>query len=387
MKTAGRRRLLTGVLTAVLLVSIPVIRAGATSDTKEKLEKAKQEKQATEEQKNATETNIDNMEEAKTGLAGELAGLTTQLTEVSNNLETIENNIIAKNDEIAKTQEELEEAKKTEEWQYTCMKKRIQFMYEQNSQMYLEALFSSSSFSDFLNKSEYFEQIAAYDQKMLAQYKETRKQVEETEARLEKEKEELDEMKASAEAEHEKFSGLINKTKGNISSYSNQIAGAESHVAALEAQIEEQNKNISALQKQLAEEMAKSRLAANSSWRDISEVSFTEDDRYLLANLIYCEAGGEPYDGQVAVGAVVINRVLSSVYPSTLSGVDYQNRQFEPVSTGRLALALAENRATASCYRAADEAMRGMTNVGNCVYFRTPIPGLEGINIGGHVFY
>jgi len=89
----------------------------------------------------------------------------------------------------------------------------------------------------------------------------------------------------------------------------------------------------------------------------------------------------------VAVGAVVINRVLSSVYPSTLSGVIYQNRQFEPVSTGRLALALAENRATASCYRAADEAMSGVTNVGNCVYFRTPIPGLEGINIGGHVFY
>ena len=56
--------------------------------------------------------------------------------------------------------------------------------------------------------------------------------------------------------------------------------------------------------------MAKSRLAANSSWRDISEVSFTEDDRYLLANLIYCEAGGEPYDGQVAVGAVVINVLL-----------------------------------------------------------------------------
>lgn len=387
MKTAGKRRLLAGFLAVVMFLCIPVIRAGATSDTKEKLDKAKQEKEATENQKNATETTIDNMEEAKTGLAGELAGLTTQLTEVSDNLETIENNIIAKNEEITKTQEELEEARKSEEWQYTCMKKRIQFMYEQNSQMYLEALFSSSSFADFLNKSEYFEQIAAYDQKMLAQYKETRKQIEEKEAQLEKEKEDLDEMKASAEAEHEKFSGLINKTKGNISSYSNQIAGAEAQVAALEAQIEEQNKNISALQKQLAEEMAKSRLAANSSWRDISEVTFTEDDRYLLANLIYCEAGGEPYDGQVAVGAVVINRVLSSVYPNTLSGVVYQNRQFEPVSTGRLALALAENRATASCYRAADEAMSGMTNVGNCVYFRTPIPGLEGINIGGHVFY
>ena len=52
-----------------------------------------------------------------------------------------------------------------------------------------------------------------------------------------------------------------------------------------------------------------SQAAANGTWRDISEVSFAEGDRRLLANLIYCEAGGEPYVGQVAVGSVVINRV------------------------------------------------------------------------------
>ena len=184
-----------------------------------------------------------------------------------------------------------------------------------------------------------------------------------------------------------RFSSLISQTQGSISAYSDQIASAEAQVEALEAQMAAQDENIAALQKQLEEEIRKSRLAAQSSWRDISEVSFTEDDRYLLANLIYCEAGGEPYEGQVAVGAVVINRVLSSVFPNTLSGVIYQSGQFEPVSTGRLALALAENRATASCYRAADEAMSGVTNVGTCVFFRTPIPGLEGINIGGHVFY
>ena len=303
MKAAGRRRLAAGFLAAVLMLTVPAIGANATSDTREKLEKAKQEKQATENQKNAAETNIDNMEEVQTGLKGELNNLTAQLTEVSNNLETIENNIMAKNDEIAATQEELEKAKESEAWQYTCMKKRIQFMYEQSSQMYLEALFTSSSFAEFLNKSEYFEQIAAYDQKMLAKYKETRKQIEEKEAELESEKAELDEMKASAEAEHEKFSGLINRTQGNISAYSSQIASAEAEVEALEAQIEEQNKNISALQKQLAEEIAKSRLAANSSWRDISEVSFTEDDRYLLANLIYCGKRVRTLiDGQVAGG-------------------------------------------------------------------------------------
>jgi spore germination cell wall hydrolase CwlJ-like protein len=68
-------------------------------------------------------------------------------------------------------------------------------------------------------------------------------------------------------------------------------------------------------------------------------------------------------------------------------GVIYQKSQFSPAGSGRLALALQLNKATAKCYQAADEAMAGLTNVGNCLYFRTPIPGLTGINIGGHVFY
>ena len=136
-----------------------------------------------------------------------------------------------------------------------------------------------------------------------------------------------------------------------------------------------------------SEEIAMSQAAASGTWRDISEVSFAEGDRRLLANLIYCEAGGEPYAGQVAVGSVVINRVLSSKFPDTVVGVIYQSGQFSPVASGRLDIALASDKATESCYRAADEAMAGVTNVGTCVFFRTPIEGLSGINIGGHVFY
>ena len=117
-------------------------------------------------------------------------------------------------------------------------------------------------------------------------------------------------------------------------------------------------------------------------------MAFAEGDRYLLANLIYCEAGGEPYVGQVGVGSVVMNRVLSSVFPNTITGVIYQSGQFAPVASGRLALALAENRATASCYQAADEVMNGTTNVSNCVFFRTPVEGITPkYTIGGHIFY
>ena len=222
---------------------------------------------------------------------------------------------------------------------------------------------------------------------MLRQFEESRKNVEETKARLEEELVSLNSLKEDAENEKSRVAGLVNQTSANVASYTNQIADAEATIDALESMINEQEQDIVALQKQYEEELAKSRLAAKSKWRNISEVTFEEGDRKLMANIIYCEAGAEPYSGQVAVGAVVINRVLSSCYPNTVVGVVYQNKQFSPVASGRLALALANDSATASCYQAADEAMRGVTNVGQCVYFRTPIPGLEGIRIGGHIFY
>ncbi len=180
---------------------------------------------------------------------------------------------------------------------------------------------------------------------------------------------------------------MINQTSNSIAKYGNQISDAEQKALAYEAQIKEKEKDLEYLKQVLAEEIAKSQAAANGVWRDISEVSFAEGDKKLLANLIYCEAGAEPYEGKVAVGSVVINRVLSSQYPDTVVGVIYQNRQFSPVASGRLDLALAADIANNDCYRAAEEAMSGISNVGNCVYFRTPIEGLSGISIGGHIFY
>ena len=299
----------------------------------------------------------------------------------------MEDQIASKQTEIEETEEELAEAKETEEYQYESMKARIRFMYERSDYALLETLLGSGSLAEALNKADYVEQIAAYDRQKLEEYEATRIKIQEEEAKLKKEKEELDELHAQVKAEKKKYNSYVNQTASEIKMTSSQISDAEAQALAYEAQIKEQEANIEYLKKKLAEEQALSKLAAQSSWRDISEVAFEENDRYLLANLIYCEAGGEPYAGQLAVGAVVINRVLSSVYPNTMTGVIYQKYQFSPVGSGRLALALSQNKATASCYKAADEAMAGQTNVGNCVYFRTPIPGLTGIQIGGHIFY
>lgn len=390
MKHTGKQNMAAVLIAALLAGGIPMTTATtayATDATRKKLQEAQDQKSQTQSDLNQTQEDLQNLNQEKDSLQGALNTLNSQLKEVSNNLEELEAQIDDKEAEIEQTKEDLADAKATEELQYESMKKRIQFIYETQDYVMLEMLFASANFSDFLNRSDYIDQLSAYDRKKLKEYTETKEQIEATEKQLEEEKQELDDYKAQVEVEKSRVSGLVGQTSTNIAGKKNEISQAEADALAYEQSIKEQEENIAKLQAQLAEEIRLSQLAAQSAWRDISEVSFAEGDRYLLANLIYCEAGGEGYAGQLAVGAVVINRVLSSVYPDSVVGVIYQGSQFSPVASGRLAIALAEGKATASCYQAADDAMKGNTNVGNCVYFRTPIEGLSGINIGGHVFY
>lgn len=359
----------------------------ATSSTQQQIQEEEREKEELEGKLDETQGQLEGLRGQSTSLQKELGNLNTQLSQVVGNLEELERQIAGKQQEIADTQAALEEARETENWQYECMVARARTMYEMREDSHINALLSSGNFSEVLNAADYYSRIAKYDQSKMQEYQENRELIEDHEARLQTEYIELENLKTQAEAEKSKVSGLISQTSNSISQYADQISEAERKALEYEQEIKKKEENLEALRKQYEEELAKSRAAANASWRDISEVSFDESDRYLLANLIYCEAGAEPYDGKVAVGSVVINRVLSSKYPDSVLGVIYQNRQFSPVASGRLDLALTAGRANADCYRAADEAMSGVTNVGNCVYFRTPIEGLEGIQIGGHIFY
>ena len=111
-------------------------------------------------------------------------------------------------------------------------------------------------------------------------------------------------------------------------------------------------------------------------------VSAGADDLTLLAAIIECEAGGESYECQLAVGAAVINRVKSSSYPNSISGVIYQKGQFGPASSGKLARKL-RGRISSSCYSAAQEAMSGVDNTGGCTSFNDHG---SGISIGNMKF-
>lgn len=356
-------------------------------ELQKKIDKAKETKNEVQNQLDDNKEELNTLTETATTLKGTLNDLNSELVNVCNNLSELEGKIDDKNAEIEELKSDLAEALKIESEQYKAMKIRIQYMYERQNNSFLNTFFGKDSFGEVLNKSEYFESLTAYDRKMLNKYRETRKVIQEAKALVEDEQIELEGLKDEAMAEQNRVTGLVQRTSSSIADYESEIEQTEQEMAEQEAKIKEQEANINALQKELEEEKRLSKLASKSAWRNISQVAFAEGDRYLLANIIYCEAGNQPYEGQVAVGAVVMNRVLSSVFPDTVVGVIYQKNQFSPVKSGRLALALSRGDATESCYRAADEAMTGHTTVGNCLFFRRPVPGINGMIIGDHVFY
>ncbi len=387
MGGAKLRRYCFFMAVVLLVTSAPMIDTIAKT-TEQRLNEAQQEQRETQGQLDDVKDNLSSLEGQRNELQEELSELNDQLNEVRANLERIEEQLDQKEDQIVQTQAELEAARAAELEQYESMKERIRFMYENGDYAYLEILFSANGFADFLNRSEYISQIESYDRRKLEEYQETCVMIGQKEAELQAEMDELWALREAAQEEQARVDGLVTEKAGSIASYSDQISETEEQMLAYEAELARQNENIEALKAQLEEERRLSALAAASAWRDISELQFEENDRYLLANLIYCEAGNQPLDGQIAVGAVVINRMLSRVFPDTMIGVIYAPRQFSPVASGRLALALAENRATAKCYQAADEAMSGKTTVGDCLFFRTPIAGITPrYVIGGHIFY
>ena len=105
----------------------------------------------------------------------------------------------------------------------------------------------------------------------------------------------------------------------------------------------------------------------NSSGNSSSNNSTTTSDLNLLARVVYGEARGEPYAGQVAVAAVVLNRVKSSSFPNTISGVVYQSGAFTAVSDGQINL-----NPNTTAYNAARDALNGWDPSGGAIYYFNP---------------
>lgn len=132
------------------------------------------------------------------------------------------------------------------------------------------------------------------------------------------------------------------------------------------------------------EEAAKQKTSTGTKQKDPVEADV--DDVTLLAAIIMCEAGETNYDSQLAVGAVVCNRVKSKSYPNSVSKVIYERGQFTPASSGVLAKQL-KNGVSKQAKKAAKAALAGSDNTDGCLSFRSKSSGYSGTVIGGLVFF
>ena len=112
--------------------------------------------------------------------------------------------------------------------------------------------------------------------------------------------------------------------------------------------------------------------------------AYVRANQELMASIIYCEAGNQPYEGQVAVGAVIMNRVKSGSYPDSIEAVIYQSGQFGPAATGWLNRVRSSKGYSQTALQAAVDALNGSNPIGNCLYFDQ---GGSGMKIGAHYFH
>lgn len=391
-------------------------------ETQSEIDRLKEEKSKAEAEKKAAEREKGSISSQKSAMESYLKELEKQAGSLSEQIRVLEKEIAEKEAAVQIKEEEVQAAEEVVSRQYEDMKKRIQYMYENGQGNVLNYMASAltGDLADALNQAEYAITINRYDREMLADYKEAKADLEQQKEELLGEQEALALMKEETEKKKQQVASQQNAAGSKISQFDELLDQVSGEVSSMEELIAEKTKILNQLIKKAEEEERQARIAAaqqaaasmgggsitaGDSQISHHAVGLSDYELMLLATMIYCEAGNQGWEGQTAVGYVIMNRVRSSLYPNSLEAVLRQSKQFEPAGSGRVDLVLkAEqdpdipNIVTESCWNAAKAVINGTSNVGDSLFFRTwaPVPSLiENLKSGGvpywiikdHIFY
>lgn len=263
MKKRGSR-LISGILIMTLLFAMFMDTTYASSEIEESIKQKQEAIKKAEEDKKKLQSGLTDIKKIVDSLESEKSNLESYVTKLDASLATIEEKITElktlisdKEDEIEKTTEELKVAEEKEKEQYEAMKARIKFLYEKGDVFYVELLFSSNSFGDFINKADYVEQLSDYDSTMLEEFKQNREFIETCKAELEAEQEVLKEAKAKVDEEQKNLESLISSKEQEINKYEGDISNKQQAIKEYEADIAAQTATIQALEAAVAEEKRK----------------------------------------------------------------------------------------------------------------------------------
>ena len=249
------------VVCAVALAAIPPFsNASATS-----MQEAQDSKNEAEGNKKDAQNVLDGLQERQNQLISDVEVLDKQVSDIQTKITAKEEEEDQLNTEIDDTKEKLAAAQVEEDNQYAAMMKRIQYLYENGEVEYIDTLMSSASFTDMLNKSEYVEQISSYDQKQLNALIQTRQDIQDYEATLEKDLKEVESVKADLETEKDNLNTTITEKNNKIAEYSKDIDAQEAMVEQYQKEIDAADAEMAAIQKRLDEQRAAQQQSGGSS--------------------------------------------------------------------------------------------------------------------------
>ena len=327
-------------VTAMLVNSCPMVsRADNVSELKKSIEQKQQEIKDAQDQKKKLQSGltdvksvISSLEKSKSDLSAYVSQLDTNLSAVQAKITELTEMITQKETEITQTKAELEEALAREETQYEAMKGRIKSMYERGDNFYLEAVLTSKSFGDMLNRADYVERLSASDKRILEEFKATREYVEVCKAQLESEQELLEEAKKDVEAEQASLQSLISQKEAEITSYEADISNREQLVKEYEAEIAAQNAEIKELES-IAKTLQKQLEQANGgqkkkydggmfAWPAPSYTRISDDYGYRIHPILKTQQFHNGVDMAAPGGSPILaaynGTVVAAAYSSTM---------------------------------------------------------------------
>ena len=218
-------------VSALMIKGEPVM-AGSFSDiTSDSIEAKKDEIANATTQQNSIKNSISDMKAIISGLKAKKSDLNKYIAEIDSTMSELQSRIgafeeliLQKEAEIVLKEQELEDAQEKEMEQYDSMQKRIQYLYESGETNYLEAILQADSFSSMINRAEYVEQLAAYDNQMLHEYIMHREYIALCKEVVEQEKVTLDESKAAVEEEKANLETVRKQKAKDLAAYEDDIA-------------------------------------------------------------------------------------------------------------------------------------------------------------------
>ena len=333
------RKILMGIgLSLVMLTETSLgVYATTQGELQQRIDSSQNELNRLDEQISELQEKQDLLEEELDDMNAELINLYTSIDVLQDEILATESDISAKQSEIALKEGEIEEAqaeydraKAEEDKQYAAMKKRIQFLYESGSSSYAELLLSSKSMGDLLDRTEYIEDIYAYDRKMLQSYRDLKEEVANLQVRLETEhfalenekaglesvKAQLEEDKADLLAQQDYLNTLIAQKKATSNNYEAEIASARETAKTYKNQIAADNKRLKEMQeeerKRLEEEARKATQEATGNTQNSTSsgssvttapANASNAEKIAAAQAVVAASSGSDLGKQIAIYA------------------------------------------------------------------------------------